>query len=51
MIPDTVFIVAGVLPLLAAVAWGYLHLRDLREPARVHPVREQELEVVPAYGD
>jgi nitric oxide reductase subunit B len=33
MLPDTVFIVAGALPLLAAATYGLFHMRRLRAPA------------------
>lgn len=32
MLPDTVFLLAGILPIVAASLWGLLHLRDLRAP-------------------
>ncbi len=35
MVPDTVFIVVGVLPIVAAAAYGLLHLRAVRQPAAV----------------
>ena len=35
MIPDTVFIVVGVVPLVAASIYGLLHLRPVRKPAEV----------------
>ena len=39
MIPDTVFIVVGALPLVAAAVYGLFHLRGLRAPV---PVKETE---------
>ena len=51
MIPDTVFIVAGVVPLVAASIYGLLHLRPVRKPAEVEvwvPDREEpEIFAVP----
>jgi len=41
MIPDTIFIVAGVLPVLGAAAWGWMHMRKAEIPAL--PEREQML--------
>jgi nitric oxide reductase subunit B len=35
MVPDTVFIVAGVLPIVAAAAYGFFHLRPVQQPASV----------------
>ena len=37
MIPDTVFLVLGVLPLVAAAVWGLLHMRQVRAPDAVEP--------------
>jgi nitric oxide reductase subunit B len=34
MLPDTVFIVVGIIPLVAAAIYGYLHLRDTQQAAR-----------------
>jgi nitric oxide reductase subunit B len=33
MAPDSVFILVGVLPLVAAAVWGFFHLRPLCQPA------------------
>jgi nitric oxide reductase subunit B len=44
MFPDTVFIVLGAVPLVAACTWGLFHMRELRE-ARVE-VAEKERELV-----
>jgi nitric oxide reductase subunit B len=41
MAPDTVFIVMGVLPLVAAAAYGLFHLRAVQQPA---PVEKDETE-------
>jgi len=41
MIPDTVFIAVGAVPIVAASAWGLLHLRPLQAPV---PVVEEETE-------
>jgi nitric oxide reductase subunit B len=43
MIPDTVFIVAGALPIVAAAAYGLLHLRPLQAPAPAAKREEREL--------
>jgi nitric oxide reductase subunit B len=55
MIPDTVFIVVGVLPLVAAMGYGFLHLRRVREfePGRKPMVDEvpKTVAAVPSYGD
>jgi nitric oxide reductase subunit B len=45
MIPDTVFIAVGVLPLVAAAVYGLSHLRPVREPEGV-AAEEQELQLV-----
>jgi hypothetical protein len=42
-VPDTIFIAVGIVPLLGAVAWGYLHLRKVREFAAVEKEEEREL--------
>ena len=42
MLPDTVFIVTGALPIVDASVWGLFHLRRLRAPVAVEPEREQE---------
>ncbi|MDE3167227.1 MAG: nitric-oxide reductase large subunit, partial [Acidobacteriota bacterium] len=41
MIPDTVFIVVGALPIVAASVWGLFHLRALRAPAVVAAPQEE----------
>lgn len=44
MIPDTIFIVAGVLPLVSASLWGLLHLRgERRKPATSGTVKTPAL--------
>jgi nitric oxide reductase subunit B len=43
MVPDSVFIGLGVLPLVAASAYGLFHLRGLRAPAPVQPKKEEEV--------
>ncbi len=54
MIPDSIFIVAGVVPVAAAMVYGFLHLRRLhefeagRKPV-VDPIADNE--VVVAFGD
>jgi nitric oxide reductase subunit B len=45
MLPDSVFIVIGVLPLVAAAAWGLFHMRKLHAPAPV-AAEEEERELV-----
>jgi nitric oxide reductase subunit B len=45
MIPDTVFLVAGALPIVAGSVWGLMHLRGLKAPVVVAEV-EDEKEVV-----
>lgn len=64
MIPDTVFIVAGVMPLVGASVYGLLHLRPVRRPTDLMvwvPDREEpravtapavaKETVVPQFGD
>lgn len=47
MLPDTVFIVLGALPLLAAMTYGLFHMRALRAPAPAPaPAKEEERELV-----
>jgi nitric oxide reductase subunit B len=46
MIPDTVFIVAGVLPIVAAAVYGFCHMRPLHEPAAGKEEAERELTTV-----
>jgi nitric oxide reductase subunit B len=43
MIPDTIFIVAGALPLVAAAVHGLFHMRSLNQPKVATPVEEREL--------
>jgi nitric oxide reductase subunit B len=43
MVPDSVFIGLGVLPLVAASVYGLFHLRGLRAPAPVQPKQEEEV--------
>src|SRR5262249_16579319 len=54
MIPDSIFIVLGVLPIVAAGVWGLFHLRQLRsapvtsevwiaDPEALVPVEKHEL--------
>jgi nitric oxide reductase subunit B len=40
MIPDSIFIFLGVLPLAAGAIYGLFHLRAERQPERVAPARE-----------
>ena len=47
MVPDTVFIVLGALPLLAAAVYGLFHMRSLRAPAPAPaPAKEEIRELV-----
>ena len=46
--PDTVFIAAGVLPLVAAAVWGLFHLRGTGSTAKVETKREEVRELVGA---
>jgi nitric oxide reductase subunit B len=48
MAPDTVFIVLGALPLVAAAVYGLFHLRPLREPAQPVSSPEEVRELVGA---
>jgi nitric oxide reductase subunit B len=50
MIPDTIFIVGGVAPLIAAMLYGLVHLKSTRA---FEPSRQSAGETVesPAYGD
>ncbi|HUK17646.1 MAG TPA: cbb3-type cytochrome c oxidase subunit I, partial [Bryobacteraceae bacterium] len=44
MIPDSIFIAIGVLPLVAAAVYGLFHLRPLQEPhLELKPVEDREL--------
>jgi nitric oxide reductase subunit B len=47
MVPDTVFIVLGVLPIVAAAVYGFFHLRPLVEPV-AQPEKEEARELVNA---
>ncbi|MCW5977660.1 MAG: cbb3-type cytochrome c oxidase subunit I [Bryobacteraceae bacterium] len=54
MIPDAIFIVAGILPLVAAALYGFLHLRQEKKAPRTATIwlPEDELAVPsPAAGD
>ena len=54
MIPDTIFILAGVMPIVAAMVWGLFHMRGLRafEAGRKPAVEEVAAEkALPAFGD
>ena len=42
MAPDTVFIVLGALPLLAAATYGLFHMRGLRAPAPAPATSKEE---------
>jgi nitric oxide reductase subunit B len=42
MAPDTVFIVLGAIPLLAAAGYGLFHMRGLRAPAAAPAPRAKE---------
>jgi nitric oxide reductase subunit B len=44
ILPDSVFLVLGVLPLAAAIAWGCLHLRRAHVPPPVAPPQVREVE-------
>jgi nitric oxide reductase subunit B len=41
ILPDTVFIVAGVVPIVVASVYALFHLRPLRAPKPQHPVVEE----------
>jgi nitric oxide reductase subunit B len=43
IVPDTVFIAVGALPIVAAAAYGLLHLRPVQDPAPVTKTEEREL--------
>jgi nitric oxide reductase subunit B len=45
MIPDSVFLAAGVVPLVAASVYGLMHLRKRQDPEAVatREVREEQL--------
>ncbi len=54
MLPDTVFIVVGIVPLVAAAVYGYLHLRDARPAglaSRPVPVAADDAVLAGASGD
>jgi nitric oxide reductase subunit B len=42
MVPDTVFIALGALPLVAGAVYGFFHMRPLREPAPVKKAAEEK---------
>jgi nitric oxide reductase subunit B len=42
IVPDSVFIVVGVLPLVAAAVYGFFHLRALRAPVPTPATETQE---------
>ncbi|MCL4853614.1 MAG: cbb3-type cytochrome c oxidase subunit I, partial [Bryobacteraceae bacterium] len=46
MVPDTVFIVVGVLPIAAAAVYGLFHLRALKPMPANLPVEQEERELV-----
>jgi hypothetical protein len=50
IVRDTIFIVAGVLPIVAAAVDGYLHLRSERPTLQLEPAWKPEPEPVYA-GD
>jgi nitric oxide reductase subunit B len=50
MIPDTVFILGGVVPVAAAMVYGFFHLRGLRQ-FEAEKKAASAAAVVPAYGD
>ena len=43
IIPDSTFIVAGVLPIVAAAVYGFFHLRPLQAPVEAEKAEEREL--------
>jgi nitric oxide reductase subunit B len=49
ILPDSVFIGVGILPIVAGSAWGFLHLRGLRKPERA--VVQGDPLPSPAMGD
>jgi hypothetical protein len=51
MIPDTVFIVLGVLPIAAAGIWGMLHMRkaDIDSPNVTSPGASDAIEELMEY--
>jgi nitric oxide reductase subunit B len=46
MFPDTVFIVAGAIPLVAACVYGLFHMRSLQAPVPVEAKKEEAREMV-----
>jgi nitric oxide reductase subunit B len=42
MLPDTVFIAIGALPIVAGAVYGFFHLRPLREPLPVKAAAEEK---------
>ncbi len=51
LLPDTVFIVAGIVPIVAAAIYGYLHLRAAQPVAAVQTVRNDEAVLAGVTGD
>jgi nitric oxide reductase subunit B len=45
IVPDSVFLVVGVVPLVAAAVWGFLHLRPAEEEADVVRQLQREEEI------
>lgn len=48
IVPDSVFLVVGVVPLVAAAVWGFLHLRPAEEEADVVRQLQREEEEIAA---
>jgi nitric oxide reductase subunit B len=44
ILPDSVFLAVGILPIAAAAVWGFLHLRDVRVPEP----KPEAVEAIPA---
>ncbi len=51
ILPDTVFIVAGIVPIVAAAIYGYLHLRTARPVAAVQTVNNEDAVLAGATVD
>jgi nitric oxide reductase subunit B len=51
LLPDTVFIVVGILPLVAAAVYGYLHLRAAKPAPALQPVEADERVLAGAARD
>ncbi len=49
VIPDTVFIFAGALPIVAAAIWGWMHMRGERPVEAELPLKDSTPAVSPAY--